>query len=706
MNKLPISIFTFVVALIFAAASISAQEKPAKEKKSAPAKSGAKKEAEPEKEAQPGPKVLPENPFPKRFPAPSLDGGTEWLNTSGEITLKDLRGKIVLLDFWTYCCINCMHVLPDLKFLEEKYAKQIVVIGVHSAKFDNEKESDAIRKAIMRYEIVHPVINDSQMTVWQKFDVHAWPTFVLIDPEGQVCGYTSSEGQRELLDLVIGKVVDYHRAKGTLDESPVKFVLERDRVTEPTPLRFPGKLLVDEEHDRLFISDSNHNRIVVTTLAGKLVDVIGSGAIGKADGGFSTATFDHPQGIELVGDNLYVADTENHLIRRVDLGKKVVATAAGTGEQDRVRAGGGKALSVSLNSPWDLVHVNGVLYIAMAGPHQIWTLDLPTNELKVYAGSGREDILDDDLRRAALAQPSGITTDGKFLYWVDSEGSSVRKAPLGGKGEVETIVGTSNLPRGRCLFEFGDKDGVGDAARLQHPLGIAYHAGSLFVADSYNHKIKQVSLDKKESKTFLGDREAGDRDDPPRFSEPAGLAFAPKANKLYVADTNNHLIRVVDLKSGKVSKLALDGVTPPKPPKSSTADDAGKNVVKVDPQRIAAGDTLSFEIALNLPDGFKLNKLAPVSYQLAAVGSQDVIDPKHLDARKKIDVDGDGTSITVPIPMAKASGKTDLKLTLTFSYCREGTGGLCKVQTSAWSIPIEIDAQAKDRSVRLTATAK
>ena len=128
-----------------------------------------------------------ENPFPKRFPAPSLDGGTAWLNTSGEISLKDLRGKVVLIDFWTYCCINCIHVLPDLKYLEEKYADELVVIGCHSAKFDNEKDTEAIRRAIVRYEIEHPVINDSEMIVWRKMGARSWPTLVLIDPEGNYC---------------------------------------------------------------------------------------------------------------------------------------------------------------------------------------------------------------------------------------------------------------------------------------------------------------------------------------------------------------------------------------------------------------------------------------------------------------------------------------------------------------------------------------
>ena len=235
------------------------------------------------------------NPYPKRFKAPELDGGTGWLNTGGEITLKDLRGKFVILDFWTFCCINCMHVLPDLAFLEKKYDRQLVVIGVHSAKFENEKDSENIRRAIMRYEISHPVINDSEMTVWRKFGVHSWPTLVLIDPEGFYFGSVSGEGNREFLDTVIHKVVAYHRAKGTLDETPVRFDLEREKA-RPTPLKFPGKVLADEIGRRLFISDSNHNRIVIASLDGKLLDVVGTGAIGKTDGPFDVGVVRSPAG--------------------------------------------------------------------------------------------------------------------------------------------------------------------------------------------------------------------------------------------------------------------------------------------------------------------------------------------------------------------------------------------------------------------------
>ncbi|HEX8527460.1 MAG TPA: thioredoxin-like domain-containing protein, partial [Allosphingosinicella sp.] len=344
--------------------------------------------------------AAPENPFPKRNPAPGLEGGVGWLNTSGPITLDDLRGKVVLIDFWTYCCINCMHVLPDLEYLEEKFPEELVVIGVHSAKFDNEKESEAIREAILRYEIAHPVVNDANMLVWRKFGAHAWPTLVLIDPEGNYCGYVSGEGNRDVLEEAIERVIAYHGAKGTLDRTPVRFDLERFKA-EPTPLRYPGKVLADAASNRLFVTDSNHNRIAVTTFDGRLLDVIGSGRIGRADGGYAEAAFDHPQGLALDGDTLYVADTENHLIRKVDLTTKRVSTLAGTGEQAAFREKGGSLKDSSLNSPWALLVHDGTLYIAMAGSHQIWSHRLGSDRIEVFAGSGREDILNGPHSEAA-----------------------------------------------------------------------------------------------------------------------------------------------------------------------------------------------------------------------------------------------------------------------------------------------------------------
>ena len=240
------------------------------------------------------------------------------MNTAAPIELKDLRGKFVLLDFWTYCCINCMHILPEVKKLEKAYPNNLVVIGVHSGKFDTEHDSDSIRQAIMRYEIEHPVVNDADMKIWNRYGVSSWPSLFLIDPEGKVVKLFQGETSFETFDQTIKNALPYYRQRQALNERPVKFDLETRKAAQ-TPLRYPGKILADEPGRRLFIADSNHNRIVVASLDGKLQTVIGSGEIGRADGDFKAARFNHPQGMALRGDILYVADTENHLLRKIDL---------------------------------------------------------------------------------------------------------------------------------------------------------------------------------------------------------------------------------------------------------------------------------------------------------------------------------------------------------------------------------------------------
>jgi thiol-disulfide isomerase/thioredoxin len=486
-------------------------------------------------------------------PAPELDGGTSWLNTASPIRLKDLRGKFVVLDFWTYCCINCIHTLPDLKKLEQKYANQLVVIGVHSAKFDNEKESENIRKAILRYEIEHPVVNDSEQKIWRRYRADAWPTLALIDPEGNYIGSTSGEGNFELLDKILSKYVPIYRKKKLLNEKPMKFELARFSETGQSPLFFPGKVLADGDSKRLFIADSTHHRIVITDLEGKKIAIAGTGKPGKEDGDFDRAGFDDPQGLALRGEILYVADRRNHLIRALDLEKRTVTTIAGTGKQGENRRAAGKPLDVGLNSPWDLTIQGDDLYIAMAGFHQIWKLDLKKNDIERYAGLGPENIRDGPLTRALFAQPSGLTCDGKVLYVADCEVSAIRAVPLGGEGQVTTLVGEG-------LFDFGDVDGIGDRVKLQHAVGVVWHEGKLFIADTYNSKIKILDPKTRECRTMLGDKDgwlAG-----PLFSEPTGLSAA--AGKLYVADTNAHRIRVVDLKTKKVSTLKLQNVDPPR----------------------------------------------------------------------------------------------------------------------------------------------
>jgi sugar lactone lactonase YvrE len=482
----------------------------------------------------------------RRIASPELEGGVAWLNTAGPLRLKDLRGKIVLLDFWTLCCINCMHVLPDLARLEKKYPNELVVIGVHTAKFENEKNTESIRKAILRYEISHPVVNDAEQRIWETFGSRSWPTICLIDPEGYLVARGSGEGLYEALDREISRLIKIHKAKKTLNEKPLKFQLARARERGDSPLFFPGKVLADAAGKRLFIADSTHHRIVITDLDGKKIAVAGGGEPGHADGSFVAARFNDPQGMALQGDLLYVADRKNDLIRALDLKAQSVKTIAGTGVQGQDRDSGGPALKTGLNSPWDLRLHKDRLFIAMAGHHQIWVLDFAKGTVAPYAGDGREDIRDGTLSMSRYAQPSGLASDGKTLWVADSEVSAVRAVPLDGEGEVKTLVG-------KGLFMFGDVDGEADMVRLQHALGLAYADGKLYVADTYNSKLKLLDPVKRTCVTFLG----GDG----QFSEPGGISYAD--GKLYVADTNAHRIRVVDVKSKTIATLNLQGVEAP-----------------------------------------------------------------------------------------------------------------------------------------------
>lgn len=643
--------------------------------------------------------VPPVNPFPEAVAVPAgiLDGGTEWLNTAHPIDITDLKGKIVILDFWTYCCINCMHVLPDLKFLEEKYAKQVVVIGVHSAKFENEKLSANIRDAILRYDIHHPVVNDSEMIIWRKFGTRAWPTLAIIDPEGKFAGSQSGEGQRQLFDSVIEQMVKYHRWKGTLDENPIVFESEASKA-QPTPLRYPGKVLVDGTSNRVFVTDSNHNRIIVANTDGQLLHVMGTGRVGRSDGAFDVAEFNHPQGTVLVENKLYVADTENHLLRVVDLEALSVTTLAGTGQQGQLGLTNGKLLEIGLNSPWSLSHVNGTLFVAMAGPHQIWAHQLRSDSIRVYAGSGKEDVINGPLTQCAFAQPSEIVAspDGDFLYVVDSEGSAVRKVPSKGTGRVSTIAGTSELPRGQSLFAFGNVDGVGSQARFQHPLGITVSGESLIVADSYNHTLRRIELPKGKVSTIAGTGKAGNSLQPLELSEPGGLSIS--GSELYIADTNNHRIVVMNLESNKARVFEISGLNAPGPSKPNVTFDAS-DAIDIQATSVRKEDKLSVSINLGVPEGYKLNDLAPVTWEIFAEGQQTIIPSDTLAEREEATVSQ--YTATFDIPLTGEEGTASLLVRVGYGYCGTEENALCRLATATWRVPLTVSAEAKGNTLEL-----
>jgi thiol-disulfide isomerase/thioredoxin len=475
-----------------------------------------------------------------RVRAPELPASLEWLNTEMPLRISELRGKIILLDFWSYCCINCMHVLPDLRYLENKYKENLAVIGIHSPKFPHEKVSENVMKAINRYHIRHPVAHDPEMKLWRQYGIKAWPSIIFIDAEGYVLGVLRGEGRRKQMDALIQQHLEKAEQKDILNLDPVPLRTHPEPVST---LKFPGKILATKNH--LYISDSGHNRILETNYYGRVTQTFGSGAVGLLDGEGENASFNNPQGMVLVNNYLYVADTDNHAIRRIDIQRQEIVTIAGTGEQGRYEAMHySEPLQARLNSPWDLAYQDGDLYIAMAGQHQIWKLDMTENHLTVLSGSGREDLVDGAAQDAALAQPSGICLGEYGLFFADAETSSIRFSRLP-DGQVTTLVG-------KGLFEFGDQDGDANRALLQHPMGVVYDkkTNQVYIADTYNNKIKQLNIKSKEISYI----DAG-----PGLNEPGGLSLVD--DTIWIANTNAHEIRRLNLKSRKIEVLEINEIS-------------------------------------------------------------------------------------------------------------------------------------------------
>lgn len=449
-----------------------------------------------------------------------------------------------------------MHALAQLREIEEAFSSDVLaVISIHSPKFPNERFTESVRDAVSRYGINHPVVNDRAMRLWQEYAVRAWPTFMFIDPECRVIERHEGEIQPEAGKELLRQMIEDFEAEGLLNHQPLHFA--RETVTQSF-LAFPGKLAVDAVANRLVISDSTHHRLVETDLHGKVRQIIGTGKEGNRDGSLGEAQFNRPQGVTLVGNMLYVADTENHTIRRVNLTTQRVETIAGTGTQAGfIRTPtSGPARTIALSSPWDLACNGNELYIAMAGMHRIFVLHLDRDEIEPFAGAGPEALRDGNYTEALFAQPNGLTLDdSRVLYSADSEASAIRAIDLTGTAgteQVRTLVGTG-------LFDFGDADGIGDTVLLQHVQAVSFMDGLIYLADTYNNRIKILKPQTREVTSLAGNGTAGFRDGPlaeAQFNEPAGLAAAHGI--LYVADTNNNAIRVIQLAERTVETLKLE----------------------------------------------------------------------------------------------------------------------------------------------------
>ena len=595
----------------------------------------------------------------QRKAAPALDGATSWLDVDHPLTLAELKGRVVVVDFWTSGCINCIHTLATLKKVEERFAGQpVVVIGIHSPKFDAEGESARLASTLEAYDLHHPVAVDGKHALWDRWGAEAWPTVMVLDTEGRIVTKGSGEPDLERLSRTIKDALAEggdRLARGSLPG----IVTAKD---DPAPLRFPGKVSTLGD-GRLAITDTGHHRIVITKADGSTEAVIGNGLAGALDGSFAECSFSAPQGTSYANGILYVADTENHTIRAANLQTRAVTTIAGTGVIGHGSLGGTDepARTTALRSPWDLLAKNGRLYVALAGSHQIAVLDLATQSIHRFAGSGREALTDGTAEASAFAQPSGLATDGQSLFVADPESSAIRRVDLA-SGTTTTLVG-------KGLFDFGDVDGDPKTARLQHALGVAVVGRTLYVVDTYNSKLKAIDLDTHRLSTVLG---GADR---VQLYEPGGITV--DRDRLVIADTHHGRVVSVPIaaRGTEVSPVALSGLTAPT---RGVAIATASAPVTLDPKapelrlawRVADRAPATVRIAWQLPAGTGINEDAPAALRwVSAKGLERT--PENMKLHGKDIASG------VPIQVALTADEATLDGVLDVVTCDVATHRVC-----------------------------
>ncbi|MGI5524786.1 NHL domain-containing thioredoxin family protein [Micromonospora sp. CA-259024] len=590
-----------------------------------------------------------------RVRAPELRG-RGWLNTGGrDLKLADLRGKIVLADFWTFCCINCLHVLDELRPLEEKYGDVLVVIGVHSPKFEHEKDADALAAAVERYGVHHPVLDDPEMDMWQQYAARAWPTLSVIDPEGYVVATMAGEGHAEGLARLIDELIATHEAKGTLHRGDGPYV---PPPAPETALRFPGKAVL-LPNGNLLVSDSARHSLVEVAPDGETpVRRIGSGERGRADGPAGLAAFSEPQGVcllpthvaEVAGYDLVVADTVNHLLRGVRLESGEVVTVAGSGRQWRASVDdhAHDALAVDLSSPWDLAWYDDKLIIAMAGIHQLWWFDPIKRTAGMYAGTTVEALRDGPLAEAWMAQPSGlsVSADGTRLWVADSETSAVRYVENG-------VLGTAV---GQGLFDFGHVDGPAESALLQHPLGVcALPDGSVLIADTYNGAVRRFDPASNQVSTVSDG-----------LAEPSDLVLTPAGEVLVVESAAHRLTR---LAPGALTAAGASTV------------DGPRHRTERKPTDVAAGE-VTLDIVFTPAPGQKLDETYGPSTRLVVSASP----PELL-----VDGAGTGTELSRRLVLNGEVTAGVLQVTAQAATCdADVEHAACHLTRQDWGVPVRV----------------
>ncbi|NGN70387.1 redoxin domain-containing protein, partial [Streptomyces sp. A7024] len=589
-----------------------------------------------------------------RVRAPELVGKGGWLNTGDkQLSLADLRGRIVVLDFWTFCCINCLHVLDELRELEEKHRDTLVIIGVHSPKFVHEAEHAAVVDAVERYGVEHPVLDDPDLATWKQYAVRAWPTLVVIDPEGYVVAQHAGEGHAHALETLVAELEAEHAAKGTLRRGDGPYVPPEP---EASDLRFPGKVLALPGGGFL-VSDTTRHQLVELAADGEtVVRRIGTGSRGLADG--AEPSFNEPQGLALLPDGrVAVADTVNHAVRALDLAGGEVTTLAGTGRQWwQGSAVSGPGREVDLSSPWDVAWFGDRLWIAMAGVHQLWTYALDTGEVAAAAGTTNEGLVDGPAAEAWFAQPSGLaaglSTTADRLWIADSETSALRW--LDADGVVHTAVGTG-------LFDFGHRDGEAGQALLQHPLGVtALPDGSVAVSDTYNHALRRYDPASGEVTTLATD-----------LREPSDAVVADGSDVVVVESARHRLTRL----RLPEEAVRVDGV----------AHRTRRDATEVAPGR------LRLDVVFQPPEGQKLDERYGPATRLLVSST-----PPELLASGG----GTGTELGRDLVLADGVAEGVLHVSAMAASCDDAEGveyPACHVHQQDWGVPVRVVAGAQER---------
>ena len=589
----------------------------------------------------------------------------EWLNVERPLEASDIKNRVILLDFWTYACVNCLHVMPEIKKLEQEFGNKLTVVGVHSGKFNNEKKIDGIRKAVLKHDISHPVVNDADFKIWKSFGVKSWPTMILLDPNGRITKTYEGEVSGSIIREDVKKLVKKY--KYNLSHSALPIVLEKNKMVNYV-LKFPAKIKFARDFsyknisktNALIISNTGKNNIMITSLNGKSLLEIGSGSVGFEDGDFNTASFNSPRGLLFKNNILYVADTGNQALRKIDFTTGKVQTIAGNGSRGDVVKGNKSAKNTSLASPWDLEFFpdNNNIIIANAGTHQLLRYNLSAQTISPFAGNGEEGLTDGKYPHNALAQPSGLSAANGKLYFVDSESSSLRVAQK--DGEVDTLIG-------KGLFDFGHQNGGRKSALLQHPVGLTADDIGVYIADTHNHIIRKYNFNSKELTDYSGSVRGdgvGSKNNT-SYNEPEAIISI--LDKFYIADTNNN--RIVELSNNGSSKF-LDVIPKLKMPKDGLLEYL-PNLEKIAAQTVKSNSEIT--LLFNMKKGWKINESAPSFFNLIEINS-------HNEANLIASFDWEMIkSGTVKLP--KLSSKYKYLLQGTVYYCKDKKNALCLVKS-------------------------